>query len=85
MSANLLLKDIRDFIIAATRDDITEAERASLRFSNGMDIVEAIDAQLGEGPSSVVIVEDDEFDPYTDPDARMMLERAGIATYRYRS
>lgn len=72
-----LLRDIREFILVATKDEVTEAERAALRFNSGADIVEAIDAELSaEQP--------DEFDPYRDEETKKMLERAGIATYRHR-
>jgi len=70
-----LLYDIKAFIVTASRSNITEAERNSLRFNSGAEIVEAID-QLGSQESI--------FDPYTDPDTVAMLERSGIATYKFR-
>jgi len=81
MTSDELLLDIRDFIDAALNDNLTEAERARLRFANGAAIVAAINSHLHEvGP---VLIEG-EFDPYTDEETRKMLERAGIATHRYR-
>jgi len=80
MSAIELLSDIKQFIEAASRDNLTEAERVSLRFSNGAEIVDAIDEILGN--PQLEIIED--FDPYTDPETVAMLELGGIATYRHR-
>lgn len=74
-----LLQDIREFIVAATNDDLTEEEREALRFSNGAEIVEAIDNKLNTGTMMV-----EQFDPYSDPETKAMLERAGIATHRHR-
>lgn len=74
-----LLQDIREFIVAATHGDLTEEEREALRFSSGADIVEAIDEEL-ETETTVV----EEFNPYTNPDSKAMLERAGIPTHNHR-
>jgi hypothetical protein len=74
MSANQLLLDIQGFISASVRDDLTETDKRSLRFSNGMDIVEAIDAYFDQ--SNIEIIE--EYDPFRDPDARALLGLAGI-------
>jgi len=72
MTAENLLKDIHTFISASLNDDLTEAEMGDLRFSNGMDILEAIDDYF----SNVIVVED--YDPFADPDARALLGLAGI-------
>jgi hypothetical protein len=72
MSADNILLDIRSFISASLNDDLTEAEKEALRFSNGMDIVEAIDDHF----DNIIIVE--EYDPFNDPEARAMLGLAGI-------
>ena len=76
MTAESLLRDIREFIDVAINSRMDESERPTTKFTNGASIIEAIDEwleQSGEG-----------FDPYTDPDTVAMLERAGIATYMHR-
>lgn len=70
-----LLYDIKQFIVTVSRGDLTEAERGSLRFNSGAEIVEAIDA---------IVSNESVFDPYTDPDTVAMLELSGIATHKFR-
>jgi len=81
MDVRSLLIDIKDFIDAARRSDVTEAEVETMRFKNGAEISEAITealASIGDTGAS-------EFDPYTDKDTVEMLELAGYNTSWYRN
>ena len=85
MTTEALLKDIREFISTATKDDVTDTEISALRFNSGADIIEAIDTVVGKASErrDLMIIED-VFDPFTDPDTRHMLGLAGIATHNRR-
>jgi hypothetical protein len=78
MTSNQLLCNIRDFISASVKDDLSESERQALSFNNGLDIIEAIDNHL----DNTYIVE--EYDPFDDPEARALLGRAGINVHGHK-
>jgi len=78
MSANTLLTDIHTFISASLHDNLTEAERGELKFSNGSDILEAIENYFSD------MEVDQEYDPFTDPEARQILGLAGINVHGVR-
>jgi len=76
MSAVDLLEDIHKFISASLNDDLTEAEMTALRFSNGSDILEAIENYL--------LTSNDKYDPFADPEARAIFGLAGINVHGVR-
>lgn len=72
MNDTALLKDIRDFILAASNGTLNEG---NIRFKDAGEMLAEIEKHI----------ENAEFNPYFDNESCDILERAGIATYKHRN
>jgi len=60
-------------------DFIIEALKFYNASHDGSELAESLMSKFGNE-----VVMEEAFDPYTDPDTKAMLERSGVATYKYR-
>jgi hypothetical protein len=80
--ARQLLQDILRALNAIPNAPVPRRYADSVRFSGTYDIAAEISRFLNNPAPTVA--EETEFDPYRDPDTVRMLERAGIATHKFR-
>lgn len=80
--AEQLLRDILKALNAIPNTQVPRRYAGSTRFDNTYEIAAEIGRFLNR-PEQTPQME--EFDPYRDPETVQMLERAGIATYKFRN
>lgn len=78
--ARQLLQDILRALNAIPNASVPRKYADSVRFAGTYEIAAEISRFLNKPVQAV-----EEFDPYRDPDTVRMLERAGIATYKFRT